>query len=514
MSLGKRFTNWRARLLWSGHGWCNVVTLVLILIVLLFVFIGLPVLSHYNWGHKHTTSSQKPLSDYDLQLKELAANQTSAGQPLEPKNLPVDPDSPQGLTWTSVEGKEWKLVFSDEFERDGRTFGPGEDATWEAVDLWYWPTRDLEWYDPHHATTAGGNLEITLEKNESHSGLPYTSAMLQSWNKQCFQGGYLEVSVSLPGDASKSGYWPAVWTLGNLGRAGYGATTDGLWPYTYNSCDEGVMLNQTNSALSMLPGQRLNACVCKGDHPSPGVGRGAPEIDIYEGSSVNGLLSLSMSNQVAPFDYHYAIKKDDYTYIWDELKQGQNDAANHSRYNSYIGGSYQQSVSALRYVGPEYGGGKRFMTYGFEYRPGPRGYIRWFADRKPVWHLDARAIGSNALSKVAQRVISEEPMYIIMNLGVSSGFAYVDPALEFPAKMYVDYVRLFQDPDNIRLSCDPPDRPTGKYIQNHPRAYYNANLTRWKQTGYGWPSFKFGSKCKASTPSPFDDFDYVSMPNA
>ncbi|KAJ2153137.1 hypothetical protein GGH16_005999, partial [Coemansia sp. RSA 560] len=53
MSLGKKFTNWRARLLWSSHGWCNVVTLVLILIVLLFVFIGLPVLSHYNWGRKH-----------------------------------------------------------------------------------------------------------------------------------------------------------------------------------------------------------------------------------------------------------------------------------------------------------------------------------------------------------------------------------------------------------------------------------------------------------------------------
>ncbi|KAJ2648064.1 hypothetical protein IW137_001292, partial [Coemansia sp. RSA 1287] len=101
MSLGKKFTNWRARLLWSSHGWCNVVTLVLILIVLLFVFIGLPVLSHYNWGRKHPASMLKPLSDYDLQLKALAANQTSAGQPLRPKELPVDPDSPTGLTWKS-----------------------------------------------------------------------------------------------------------------------------------------------------------------------------------------------------------------------------------------------------------------------------------------------------------------------------------------------------------------------------------------------------------------------------
>ncbi|KAJ1734018.1 hypothetical protein LPJ61_001288 [Coemansia biformis] len=513
MALGKKFSNWRARLLWSSHGWCNVVTLVLIMIVLLFVFIGLPVLSHYGWGRKLARIAQRPISEHDMLLSELAANRTSAGQPLVPASLPVDPDSPPGLTWTSVENKKWALVFSDEFEKDGRTFGPGEDPTWEAVDLWYWPTRDQQWYDPHHATTAGGNLVITIERNESHPGLPYTSSMLQSWNKRCFQGGYLEVRVSLPGNGRKSGYWPAVWTLGNLGRAGYGATTDGLWPYTYNSCDEGVMLNQTNSALSTLPGQRLNACVCKGDHPSPGVGRGAPEIDIFEGSAVSGLLSLSMSSQVAPFDFHYAIK-DEYTHIWNELTNGKPDVANGTRSNSYIGSTFQQSISALRYVDPVYGQGRQFMTYGFEYRPGPKGYIRWYADQKPVWHVDARAVGPNKLSKVAQRVIAEEPMYMIMNLGVSEGFSFVDPGLEFPAKMYVDYVRLYQDPDNIRLSCDPPDRPTGKYIQSHPRAYYNANLTLWKQTGYGWPSFKLGGKCKPSTPSAFDEGEYAPMPAA
>ena len=30
------------------------------------------------------------------------------------------------------------LVFSDEFNRDGRTFYPGDDPYWEAVDLHYW----------------------------------------------------------------------------------------------------------------------------------------------------------------------------------------------------------------------------------------------------------------------------------------------------------------------------------------------------------------------------------------
>jgi hypothetical protein len=31
-----------------------------------------------------------------------------------------------------------QLVFSDEFRVDGRTFYPGDDPYWEAVDLHYW----------------------------------------------------------------------------------------------------------------------------------------------------------------------------------------------------------------------------------------------------------------------------------------------------------------------------------------------------------------------------------------
>lgn len=34
-----------------------------------------------------------------------------------------------------------QLVFSDEFNTDGRTFYPGDDPYWEAVDLHYWAVR-------------------------------------------------------------------------------------------------------------------------------------------------------------------------------------------------------------------------------------------------------------------------------------------------------------------------------------------------------------------------------------
>jgi len=34
----------------------------------------------------------------------------------------------------------WDLVFSDEFEVDGRSFYPGDDPYWEAPSLHYWGT--------------------------------------------------------------------------------------------------------------------------------------------------------------------------------------------------------------------------------------------------------------------------------------------------------------------------------------------------------------------------------------
>jgi beta-glucan synthesis-associated protein KRE6 len=51
---------------------------------------------------------------------------------------------------------------------------------------------------------------------------------MSTWNKFCFTGGIIETSVSLPGSNNVVGLWPAVWTMGNLGRAGYGASLEGM----------------------------------------------------------------------------------------------------------------------------------------------------------------------------------------------------------------------------------------------------------------------------------------------
>lgn len=59
----------------------------------------------------------------------------------------IDKDTPRSVrTKRSLEtGEEMTLVFSDEFNQEGRSFYPGDDPYWEAVDLWYWGTVRLIW---------------------------------------------------------------------------------------------------------------------------------------------------------------------------------------------------------------------------------------------------------------------------------------------------------------------------------------------------------------------------------
>lgn len=50
----------------------------------------------------------------------------------------VDPATPHSAySRKGLDGEQYRLVFSDEFNRDGRTFWPGDDPYWEAVDLHY-----------------------------------------------------------------------------------------------------------------------------------------------------------------------------------------------------------------------------------------------------------------------------------------------------------------------------------------------------------------------------------------
>ena len=56
----------------------------------------------------------------------------------------VDVETPQSAYTKKgyTNGDSMQLVFSDEFNTEGRTFYPGDDPYWEAVDLHYWQVGD------------------------------------------------------------------------------------------------------------------------------------------------------------------------------------------------------------------------------------------------------------------------------------------------------------------------------------------------------------------------------------
>jgi beta-glucanase (GH16 family) len=243
---------------------------------------------------------------------------------------------------------------------------------------------------------------------------------------------------------------------------------------------------------SRLPGQRLASCTCKGeDHPTIGRGRGAPEIDIAEVSADYGGMNVGVatqSYQVAPMDVWY--------YPNYEFMQNPNYST--SVVNTWVGGPFQQAVSTTSMLNNKWYDGKEFQKYAYEYKPGDdeNAFVAWYIGEEQTMKFDARAIGPNG--NIGQRIIAEEPLSLILNLGFSHNWVDIDFAsVFFPTVMQVDYVRWYQPKGARMVTCDPPGWETTEYIKNHPEAYNNPNLTTWDETGYGWPKNSLMHGCDA-----------------
>ena len=117
----------------SWRGWANASVLFIIVVGLLALFIGLPVVADQ-------TRSQFNVAGFNL------GGINASGQIPDLPNFPtlIDKETPQSAyTKRGSDGKTYSLVFSDEFNIDGRTFYPGDDPYWEAPDFHYWPTGDI-----------------------------------------------------------------------------------------------------------------------------------------------------------------------------------------------------------------------------------------------------------------------------------------------------------------------------------------------------------------------------------
>lgn len=133
--------------------------MIFMILGLLTVFIILPVVSFTGPGllsYQYETPLDQMPGAWNQQDKNSWYYVNDRKYPLM-KNIRtglIDPDTPQSaMTRTDINGDTLKLVFSDEFNEQNRTFYPGDDPFWFAPDIWYGATMDLEWYDPDAVNT-------------------------------------------------------------------------------------------------------------------------------------------------------------------------------------------------------------------------------------------------------------------------------------------------------------------------------------------------------------------------
>jgi beta-glucanase (GH16 family) len=121
----------------------------------------------------------------------------------------------------------WKLVWADEFDRDGRP----DPKSW-GYESGFVRNRELQWYQPENARCEGGLLviEARRERRRNPDYKPqggdwkggrehadYTSASLTTKGRRQWRYGRFEMRGRID---TRPGLWPAFWTLG----------VEGEWP--------------------------------------------------------------------------------------------------------------------------------------------------------------------------------------------------------------------------------------------------------------------------------------------
>eukprot|EP01051_Picozoa_sp_SAG22_P007975 SAG22_NODE_583_length_8878_cov_47.533546_7_plen_268_part_00 len=83
----------------------------------------------------------------------------------------IDEDSRASVctTVSSVDPTgQYNLVFSDEFEVEGRTFKDGDDPRWTALHMHPYTTEQINFYNQSLADTVGGKLRIRTTSQDVH----------------------------------------------------------------------------------------------------------------------------------------------------------------------------------------------------------------------------------------------------------------------------------------------------------------------------------------------------------
>ena len=410
-----------------------------------------------------------------------------------------DDDTPvHARTVIGSDSQVYKLVFSDEFNNPKRNFANGKDSKWTALDIGDTSNKGAAFYLPEQATVVtDGKVSALriLTENASHTGdgpegekgikMPFKSAMLQGWNKFCFTGGIVEFRAKQP---RGGGYWPALWAFGNLGRAVYQKSNTGLWPWSYDKCDDDLVLPPSD------PPQRISACMDQPPFEESGLhpfqGRGATELDVLEGAVTNtGLGSYAVGSlQLSPGVPAYfrpplfGFPTESGPGSWYAgLKFGERGKPNNGWYGPPWGelcptGCPDALSGGLTEIDDF---DTRYWDFRMEWKLGPDGHLSWFYDGDFVWGMTAASFdeysvcsgagGKQTCQRTPARQIPQEPMSLVMNtaIGTWNGGATALDGKHWPASLMVDYVRVWQRPSEVSVGCNPPDFPTKTYIEKN-----------------------------------------------
>ena len=137
----------------------------------------------------------------------------------------IDADSAgpeQCANRAAIDSTKWKLVWSDEFDKDG-----APDASNWGYEKGFVRNSELQWYQPDNATVSGGLLTIAAQKQQvlnpnykagstdwkqNRQYAQYTSTSMTTSGKKSFLYGRFELCGQID---TRQGSWPAFWILGN-----------------------------------------------------------------------------------------------------------------------------------------------------------------------------------------------------------------------------------------------------------------------------------------------------------
>ena len=147
----------------------------------------------------------------------------------------------------NIEGTDWQLVWSDEFDKNGLP----DTSKWTFdIGNWGWGNNEPQYYTENrnkNARQENGNLIIEAHKNDMEQ--EWTSARLTTRGKVSFIYGKIEFRAKVP---AGDGTWAAGWTLGDAYR------DEISWPY----CGEIDILECVGKEINDETGDGINHASC------------------------------------------------------------------------------------------------------------------------------------------------------------------------------------------------------------------------------------------------------------